>query len=102
MLNPCVLIPSYNESKTIGGIVRALKILGLKSYVVDDGSTDGTGAIAAREGAAIVRHRTNLGKGASLRGGIAVVLKETWCDSLIVMDGDGQHRVEDIDGFLRK
>jgi len=101
MLNPYILIPSYNESRTIGDIVKALKIRGLKSYVVDDGSTDGTGAIAAREGAAIIRHRTNLGKGASLRDGMAAVLREG-CDSLIIMDGDGQHRVEDIDGFLRK
>ena len=102
MLNPCVLIPSYNESKTIGGIVRALKARGLKSYVVDDGSTDGTGAIAAREGSSVIRHRTNAGKGASLRDGMAAALEDTGCDSLIIMDGDGQHRVEDIDVFLRK
>ena len=102
MLNPCVLIPSYNESKTIGGIVRALKARGLKSYVVDDGSTDGTGAIAAREGSSVIRHRTNAGKGASLRDGMAAALEDTGCDSLIIMDGDGQHRIEDIDGFLRK
>lgn len=101
MLNPCVLIPSYNEARTIGGIVKALKARGLKSYVVDDGSTDGTGAIAEAEGAVVISHQRNKGKGASIRDGCARILRDGF-GALIIMDGDGQHRIEDIGRFLKK
>ena len=99
--NPCVLIPSYNEAKTIGHLVSELRVRRLTVYVVDDGSTDKTAKIAESEGAVVVGHKENRGKGASMREGFRHILKRGF-DSVVVMDGDGQHVVEDIGNFIEK
>ena len=99
--NPCVLIPSYNEARTIGHLVSELRARDLTVYVVDDGSTDKTAAIAESEGAVVVQHKENSGKGASMREGFKHILKRGF-DSVVVMDGDGQHVVEDIGSFIEK
>jgi len=90
-----ILIPSYNEAATIGDIVKDLRALGYKTYVVDDGSKDETAGIAEKEGAVVFRHEKNMGKGAALREGFARLVKEDF-DAILVMDGDGQHHIEDI------
>lgn len=95
------LIPSYNEARTIGGIIKDLKGIGFVVYVVDDGSKDETANIAASEGAIVVKHEKNKGKGASLREGFRHILKRGF-DAVLVMDGDGQHKVEDVGSFIRK
>jgi glycosyltransferase involved in cell wall biosynthesis len=99
--NPCVLIPSYNEARTIGHLVSELRARDLTVYVVDDGSSDDTAKIAESEGAVVVRHKENRGKGASMREGFRHILKRGF-DSVVVMDGDGQHVVEDIGNFIEK
>jgi glycosyltransferase involved in cell wall biosynthesis len=96
-----VLIPSYNESKAIGSLIKGLKGKGLSVCVIDDGSTDQTGYIAEKEGAIVIRHAENKGKGASLRDGFEYALKEGF-DAVLVMDGDGQHEAGDADSFLKK
>lgn len=101
MIKTCVLIPSYNEAKTVGGIIRELLDKGLSSCVIDDGSTDDTASIAKSSGAIVLRHDKNMGKGASLREGFKYVLKEDFAAALI-MDGDGQHETSDIDNFFKK
>lgn len=101
MIKTCVLIPSYNEAKTVGGIIRELLDKGLSSCVIDDGSTDDTASIAKSSGAIVLRHDKNMGKGASLREGFKYVLKEGFAAALI-MDGDGQHETSDIDNFFKK
>lgn len=97
----CVLIPSYNEAKTIGGLVGKLRSIGLTVYVVDDGSSDETASLAHGAGAVVVKHRQNMGKGASMREGFNHIIKKGF-RSVVVMDGDGQHEVADIDGFLKR
>lgn len=97
----CILIPSYNEEKGIGSLIRALKARNLAVYVVDDGSTDKTASKAESEGAIVIRHEVNKGKGASLREGFGHILKEDF-DAVLLMDADGQHAVEDIDSFSEK
>lgn len=101
MIKTCVLIPSYNEARTVGGIIRELRDKGLSSCVIDDGSTDDTASIAKSSGAIVLRHDKNMGKGASLREGFKYVLKEDFAAALI-MDGDGQHETSDIDNFFKK
>ncbi|MDP3791375.1 MAG: glycosyltransferase family 2 protein [Candidatus Omnitrophota bacterium] len=96
-----VLIPSYNEAKTIGGIIKDLKAKNLSVCVIDDGSIDETAAIAAREGATVLKHDKNKGKGASLIDGFRHALKEGF-SAVLVMDGDGQHKTSDVDNFFRK
>ena len=97
----CILIPSYNEARTICAITKELKSRGLTVYVVDDGSTDGTGGIAQGQGAVVIAHEKNKGKGASLIEGFDRILKEDF-DAVLIMDGDGQHATCDIDNFFNK
>ncbi len=99
--NICVLIPSYNEARTIGQIVAELRAQGHTVYVVDDGSSDNTARIAHDAGAVVVKHKRNLGKGASLREGFKHIVKMGF-EAVIIMDGDGQHLVSDISNFIRK
>ena len=99
--NLCILIPSDNESKTIGRIIRHLKGRGLVVYVVDDGSIDDTAKIAESEKAVVLKHRENKGKGASLIEGFRHVLKKNY-DAVLVMDGDNQHDPSDINNFVEE
>lgn len=102
MKNPCILIPSYNESRTIGDIVRKLRQRNFTVFVADDGSTDGTADKAAAEGAEVIRNPRNIGKGAVLRAGFVRVFNDARFDSVIIMDGDDQHEVGDIAHLIRK
>lgn len=101
MQDPCILIPSYNEADTIGGIVKTLKDRGLTVYVVDDGSADDTASEAASNGAIVIRHQANKGKGAALKTGFARALSDGF-GSILIMDGDDQHDAGDIDNFVKK
>ncbi len=96
----CVLIPSYNESKTIGALVQKIKSAGLDVLVVDDGSPDQTGIIAEQSGARVLRHRENQGKGAALKKGFRYILDNGY-DAVITMDGDNQHSPGDIPEFIK-
>ena len=97
----CVLIPSYNESRTIGSLVESLKSKGLNVVVVDDGSADPTAEVARQAGAYVLRHEQNKGKGASLKEGFRYILKEDY-GAVITMDGDSQHSPEDIPKFIKE
>ncbi len=99
--NFSILIPSYNEARTIGHIVADLVHRGFIVYVVDDGSSDDTARLAHAEGAVVVKHRKNMGKGASLREGFRHIVKKGF-DAVIIMDGDGQHLSSDIGNFIEK
>ncbi|MBK8976511.1 MAG: glycosyltransferase family 2 protein [Planctomycetes bacterium] len=92
-----VVVPAKNESATIGELVlrirRVLERLDGLRYevlVVDDGSTDGTGAVASEAGARVVRHERSLGNGAAIKRGI----RNARLDWVLMMDADGQHPPE--------
>jgi glycosyltransferase involved in cell wall biosynthesis len=90
-----VVIPAYNEASTIRDVAgRALAQLP-DVIVIDDGSTDGTAAALAGLGVTLISNPENLGKGASLWRGFAVALAED-ADAVVTLDGDAQHRPEDI------
>jgi glycosyltransferase involved in cell wall biosynthesis len=76
-------------------LVKKLCEKGYIPYVADDGSTDGTSAAAKSAGANVIRCEVNRGKGAALREGFERVLQDGF-EMVVVMDGDGQHSVEDI------
>lgn len=101
MANLCVLIPAYNEARTIVDIIKKIKAFGFDAVVVDDGSKDGTTRLAEASGAFAIRHNVNMGKGASLREGIKYALSKSY-DAVVIMDGDGQHNPEEIHTFLRR
>lgn len=85
-----VVIPAYNEAKSIGSVVRALTEVGpwREILVVDDGSTDATGDQARDAGADVLRHPYNKGNGAAVKTG----LRRASGEFIVIIDGDGQHR----------
>lgn len=93
------LIPSFNEEKTIGWLVRILRDKGFDAMVIDDGSSDSTAKLAHNSGAEVIINECNLGKGASLRKAFEI-LKHREQEAIIILDGDGQHLPEDIDPFI--
>jgi glycosyltransferase involved in cell wall biosynthesis len=97
----CVIIPAYNESNTIAGIVKDIRSRNLDVLVVDDGSVDNSAHLARDNGATVLRNTSNMGKGASLIRGFDFALKNNY-DAVITMDGDGQHMVEEIPKFVTK
>jgi len=98
----CIVIPAYEESQTIGSIVKALKVKGFDVLVIDDGSSDDTGLIAVHQGAFLIKHKKNMGKGASLKQAFKHICENTSYEYVMIMDGDGQHKVDDVDKFLKK
>jgi glycosyltransferase involved in cell wall biosynthesis len=97
----CILIPAHNEAQAIGPLVESLKKLSLEVVVVDDGSGDGTGDIARGKGAQVITINPRGGKGNALQKGFAYIVDKGY-DALIMMDGDGQHAVEDVPKFIEK
>jgi glycosyltransferase involved in cell wall biosynthesis len=92
------LIPAHNEASRIGPVVRdAARFLPV--YVVDDGSTDETAAVARADVAAVIQQQPNQGKGAALRSGFRQAIEDGF-DAVITLDGDGQHDPADIPAFL--
>ena len=94
-----IVIPALNAAAMLEPVVRASLGQLPDVIVVDDGSTDATGAVAAAAGARVVRHDHNRGKGAALRTGFAVALAEGF-DGVISLDADGQHLPADVPKFL--
>lgn len=99
-MKACVVIPTYNEAKAVGGLVREVCSQNLGVIVIDDGSEDDTSRVAGESGAQVLRNQNNEGKGASLIKGFNYVLAEDF-DVVITMDGDGQHEPSDIPYFMR-
>jgi len=100
-MRTCVIIPTYNESKAIAGLIGQIRQLGLDVISIDDGSTDDTVKIAEASGAIVLRNESNLGKGASLIKGYNYAIAQGF-DAVISMDGDGQHSCVDIKAFIQK
>ncbi|MCB0324187.1 MAG: glycosyltransferase family 2 protein [Bdellovibrionales bacterium] len=95
-----VIVPVFNEASVLGEVLRALLEAYPNVVVVDDCSHDDSGAIAASSGATVLRHIYNLGQGASLQTGIDYALRSD-AQYIVTFDGDGQHRVEDIERLLQ-
>src|SRR5260370_2504025 len=71
-----VVIPAYQAAATIAEVVSRTSraVRGATVYVVDDGSTDGTSGAGREQGATVLVHPRNRGKGAALATGIAAAL----------------------------
>jgi hypothetical protein len=89
-----ILIPAYNEAENIGVVLDQMpkEVCGVATevLVVDDGSRDGTGDVAAEHGAPVARHVTNRGGGAALRTGYRLMV-ESGALIVVTLDADGQH-----------
>ncbi|HXU89330.1 MAG TPA: glycosyltransferase family 2 protein [Methylomirabilota bacterium] len=97
-MRPLLLIPAYDERRTVGDVVAGARCHG-RVLVVDDGSTDGTGAVARDAGAEVLRHARRLGKAQALRTGIAAA-RARGATHVVTLDADGQHHPDDVPALL--
>lgn len=94
-----IVIPALNEGATIGRVVANVFQYGIP-IVVDDGSSDETGALATAAGATVVRHALCRGYDQALNSGFARANK-IGCEFVITMDADGQHDPAMLNIFMR-
>lgn len=84
-------IPIFNEERTLEGVLHEVRRYCSNILIVNDGSTDGTGALLGRQpDVTVVTHPQNRGYGAALVSAFDYVLKSDF-DVLVTMDCDGQH-----------
>jgi hypothetical protein len=99
-----ILIPAYNEADNIGTVLDQIpaEVCGVRTeiLVVDDGSRDGTGDVAAEHGALVARHVTNRGGGAALRTGYRLMV-ESGAEIVVTLDADGQHRPDEMERLVK-
>ena len=88
-----IVIPAQDEELSIATVVRQLQDAApwREIIVVDDGSTDATGARAREAGAVVVRHPYNKGNGAAVKTGA----RHASGEFVLIVDGDGQHSPAD-------
>jgi len=96
-----VMVPAYNEEKTVGKIVKSTLALypGFKVVVVDDGSEDATAQKAREAGADVVSLPFHCGGSIAIQTGYLIADRQGY-DYTVKIDADGQHRPEDISNLL--
>ncbi|MEO6929320.1 MAG: glycosyltransferase family 2 protein [Casimicrobiaceae bacterium] len=95
-----VLIPAYNEARTLREVVRGALLHADAVLVVDDGSTDGSAQALCSTAVQVLTHAQNEGKSASLVDGFVRALA-CGATRVVTMDADGQHAAADIPRLLR-
>ncbi|MFH1457252.1 MAG: glycosyltransferase family 2 protein [Patescibacteria group bacterium] len=96
-----VIIPAYNEEKTIGKVLDKLKnFIDEKNIVViDDGSSDNTYNIAKTRGVNVYKHVINRGLGGAIGSGLEAALIRG-ADFIVTMDADEQHDPTEINKLV--
>jgi hypothetical protein len=99
-----ILVPAYNEAENIGYVLDRMpaEVCGVPTtvLVVDDGSRDGTGDVAAEHGAVVARHVINRGGGAALRTGYRLMV-ESGAEIVVTLDADGQHLPSEMERLVK-
>lgn len=100
-MSDAVLLPVYNESLTVGGVLDAVRrYFSGEVIVVDDGSTDETPMVlAARNDVCVLHLDRNCGYGCALKCGFRLAA-DLGVTRLVTMDCDGQHEPAHIPQFL--
>jgi glycosyltransferase involved in cell wall biosynthesis len=96
----CILIPAYNAQETLGSVLKKIEPLKMDTIVVNDGSLDETKRVASENGAQLLEHPLNLGKGAALQTGFQYILQKGY-QVVITLDADGQHDPSEIPSLLK-
>ena len=99
-----IIIPAYNEAKTIGGLLDSLENTGITEWadilVMNDASSDGTGKLVRERGYRVVTHIFNLGYGSGLQLGYKYAARNQY-KYVIQMDADGQHDVANVENLYK-
>jgi glycosyltransferase involved in cell wall biosynthesis len=95
-----IVIPEKNEAASLQDLLQMLSRVrpGSEVIVVDDGSSDASAGVARSAGALVISHPYPKGNGAAIKTGA----RHATGDIIVFMDGDGQHRPEDIPRLLAK
>lgn len=103
-INTCVIIPTYNNEKTLARVIDGVLEFGNGKdvIVVNDGSIDSTESIlkAYKNKVIVLDYKDNVGKGNALKLGFKKAI-ELGFDYAITIDSDGQHFPDDIPVFLK-
>jgi Glycosyl transferase family 2 len=98
-----ILVPAYDEAQSIGHVLDRIppRVCGIETavLVVDDGSRDGTGDVAAGHGAIVARHVINRGGGAALRTGYRLMV-DSGAKIVVTLDADGQHLPSEMERLV--
>jgi hypothetical protein len=99
-----IVVPAYNEAENVGKVLDLIpgEVCGAETavLVVDDGSRDGTGDVAAAHGAVVARHVTNRGGGAALRTGYRL-MADSGAEIVVTLDADGQHLPSEMERLVK-
>jgi dolichol-phosphate mannosyltransferase len=90
-----VVIPTFNESESIGKILDGLKNLDLDVLVIDDGSPDGTADIVRKHNIEVIEREGKQGLGSAYRTGFSIAIERGYT-YIIEMDADGSHQIKDL------
>ncbi len=110
-----ILIPAYNEEKHIKDVILQCLKYNMDIIIVDDGSQDKTKEIIKKisdeienrqnkqntQKIILLEHLTNKGKGEALKTGFNYAIEKNY-KGVITIDGDGQHKVSEIQDFLNE
>jgi glycosyltransferase involved in cell wall biosynthesis len=96
-LGCCVIIPTYNNARTLARVIEGVLAFSDDVFVVNDGSTDDTSVILASfsDRITVLSHDKNKGKGKAIRTGFKETIKRGFTYA-ITIDSDGQHYPDDI------
>ena len=99
-LSLLVVIPALDEEPTVASVIRGIPrdlpgVAGVAVLVVDDGSSDGTGAAAEEAGAHVIRHESPRGVGAAFGTALRHAI-DVGADLIVSIDADGQFDPTDI------
>ena len=101
-LGCAVVIPTYNNDRTLGGVIAGVRRYCADIFVVNDGSTDRTAEVlASTEGIRTIAYARNRGKGYALRRGLRAA-REAGYRYALTLDSDGQHDPDDIARFIER
>ncbi len=98
--NTIVIIPTYNNAKTLGNVIERALLHNLPLLVINDGSTDDTRNVLSQfANIQIINLEKNQGKGVALKTALRWAIEQNYRYA-VTLDSDGQHYPEDISVFL--
>lgn len=93
------IIPAFNVSRHMAAVVQAVRPVVDEIVIINDGSSDETGAIADTLGVTVIHHPLNRGQGAALKTGTEYALSHG-ADIIVHFDADGQFQASDIEKVI--